>query len=58
MNIIKTDVGYALQINDVTIYFDEYEKEGICLYLKKSGWMVATLYFDDATEFYKAWRAM
>jgi hypothetical protein len=60
MQITKITNNMILDVTeDVHVHFDSFKNDGetgVILYL--SGNMVAYLYFDQATEFYKAWRAM
>lgn len=60
MQISKIANNMILTVNeDVQLHFDSFKNDGatgVILYL--SGNMVAYLYFDQAAEFYKAWRAM
>lgn len=47
-----------LCIDDIQIHFDSFKQENTGVQLLSGGDLVAYLYFDQATEFYKAWRAM
>ena len=47
-----------LSKEDTQINFTDFETDSTGVSLLLDGVMVAHLYFDDATEFYKAWRAM
>lgn len=59
MEIYKTEHGYHLKMcDDSTFAFSDWENDrvGVTLYLGKS--FSGSLNFEQATEFYKAWRAM
>jgi len=47
-----------LLIGDITIHFTHYDKHPSGVNLMDGERLAATLYFEQATEFYKAWRAM
>jgi hypothetical protein len=47
-----------LFIGGITIFFTHYEKNYSSVSLMDKERVAATLYFDEATQFYKAWRAM
>lgn len=59
MKATKHEYGYAMVVNDdITIFFDKYVRDDCGVILEREGVMVAYLYFEQATEFYKAWRGM
>lgn len=60
MKICKSLDGeyMMLFIGDITIFFTHYEKTACSVSLMDKERVAATLYFEQATEFYKAWRAM
>ena len=59
MKVTKHMYGYAMVVNDnITIFFDSYMRDDCGVMLERAGGIVAYLYFEQATEFYKAWRAM
>lgn len=45
-------------MDDVQIFFDKFTPDSTGVQLEFNGELVAYLYFEQATEFYKAWRAM
>jgi len=47
-----------LMMDDISICFTDFEAENTGVRLLDGGRMTACLYFEQATEFYKAWRAM
>lgn len=60
MIVKKISNGYTLSLShNVSVFFDSYDKScrtGVSLNL--DGRLVCFLYFEQATEFYKAWRDM
>ena len=60
MQITKINNNMILDVADnVHLHFDSFENDGATgVILNLNGNMVAYLYFEQATEFYKAWRAM
>jgi len=60
MQIYKMADGSAMMllIGDITIHFTHYEKHLSGVNLLDGERLAAALYFDQATEFYKAWRAL
>jgi hypothetical protein len=47
-----------LMMDDINIHFTDFEAENTGVRLLDGGRMTAYLYFEQATKFYKAWRAM
>lgn len=47
-----------LMIGDIHIHFTDFDPESTGVRLLLNETMAAFLYFEQATEFYKAWRAM
>jgi hypothetical protein len=47
-----------LMLDDINIHFTGFEAENTGVRLLDGERMAAYLYFDQATKFYKAWRAM
>lgn len=47
-----------LIMGDVSIHFTDFEPESTGVRLLNGDAIAAFLYFEQATEFYKAWRAM
>ncbi len=48
--------GYILCLDDMHVLFKSFTKDSKSVTLWKGSEMVGILYFDKATEFYKAWR--
>lgn len=49
---------YSLMLGEITILFDRFKKDQVGVSLYRDGTQTASLYFEQATEFYRAWRAM
>ena len=47
-----------LCIDDIQIHFDSFIQENTGVQLLSGEDVVAYLYFEQATEFYKAWRTL
>lgn len=47
-----------LMMDDIHIHFTDFEPESTGVRLMNGDVIAAFLYFEQATEFYKAWRAM
>lgn len=61
MTLTKTDNTYYLSNGHTTIIFDSFVNNNDAansVALRSGNSIVAVLYFEDAKEFYKAWRAM
>lgn len=53
------DLKYKfLMMGDIQIHFTDFEKESTGVRLLNGDVIAAYLYFEQAVEFYKAWRAM
>lgn len=61
MTLTKADGTYYLMLGHTTIIFDNFvnnRDSSNSVALRRGNSVVAVLYFEDAAEFYKAWRAM
>lgn len=47
-----------LTVGDIQIHFTDFESESTGVRLLNGSAVAAYLYFEQATEFYRAWRAM
>ena len=61
MTLTKADDTYYLMLGNTTIIFDSFVNNrdtANSVALRSGDNVVAVLYFEDAKEFFKAWRAM
>jgi hypothetical protein len=58
VKIVKPYKKYILELGNVNVMFDTFTKDGTSLYLWCGNELACTIYGDDASEFYRAWRVM